>query len=111
MPRDLLSMSMSGNLVCQLVLLIYIIYLDEHYGWVDMGPDHVLHGQNIFKNQTWTGYTLNMTSQQWLTDADFSPDSDTKSIRWHYLVVIVPDNVNWKRNGTLCRRSPQGLQV
>jgi hypothetical protein len=31
-------------------------------------------------------YTLNMTSQRWLTDADFSPNSDAKSIWWHYLV-------------------------
>ena len=79
----------------------YVWAPDDHYGWVDMGPDHVLQGQNIFKNQSWTGYTLNMTSQQWLTDADFAENSDTKSIWWHYLVVIVPDNVNWKRNGTM----------
>ena len=37
-------------------------------------------------------YTLNMTSQRWLTDDDFSPSSDAKSLWWHYLVVIVPDN-------------------
>jgi hypothetical protein len=35
-----------------------------------------------------------MTSQAWLTDADFSADSQAKSIWWHYLVVIVPDEVN-----------------
>lgn len=47
-----------------------------------MGEEHMLHGTNLFKNQSWTGYMLNMTSQKWLTDADFAPNSDTKSI-WY----------------------------
>jgi PhoPQ-activated pathogenicity-related protein len=42
-----------------------------------------------------------MTSQRWLTDADFAPNSDAKSIWWHYLVVIVPDTINYQANGTL----------
>ena len=40
-----------------------------------------------------TGYTLNMTSQQWLTEVDFSVGSQAGSVWWHYLVVIVPDDV------------------
>lgn len=35
-----------------------------------------------------------MTSQRWLTDADFSDTSDSGSIWWHYVTVIVPDNLN-----------------
>ena len=35
-----------------------------------------------------TGYILNMTSQQWLTSKDVS-----RSIWWHYLVVVVPDEI------------------
>jgi PhoPQ-activated pathogenicity-related protein len=42
-----------------------------------------------------------MTSQRWLTDADFSATSQAKSIWWHFLVVIVPDAINFKNNGTL----------
>lgn len=42
-----------------------------------------------------------MTSQAWLTDADFAPTSQAKSIWWHYLVVIVPDEVKWTRNASL----------
>lgn len=48
-----------------------------------------------------TVYTLNMTSQRWLTDADFSADSQAKSLWWHYLSVIVPDNLKFKNNGSL----------
>ena len=42
-----------------------------------------------------------MTSQKWLNDEDFSPNSDAKSIWWHYLVVIVPDEVKYTRNASL----------
>lgn len=66
-----------------------------------MGEEHILHGRNAKGDKTWTGYTLNVTSQRWLTDADFSPESDCKSIWWHILVVIVPDNVVWTRNASL----------
>ena len=49
----------------------------------------------------WTGYVLNMTSLKWLTDADFSPSSPGGSLWWHYLVVIVPDEIKHANNGTL----------
>jgi hypothetical protein len=42
-----------------------------------------------------------MTSQRWLTDADFSAGSQSGSIWWHYLVVIVPDNLKYTRNATM----------
>ena len=42
-----------------------------------------------------------MTSQRWLTDEDFSPSSDSKSIWWHYLVIIIPDEVKYTRNASL----------
>ena len=79
----------------------YCILTDEHFGWVDLGEEHILHGRNAKGDKTWTGYTLNVTSQRWLTDADFSPESDCKSIWWHIMVVIVPDNVVWTRNASL----------
>jgi PhoPQ-activated pathogenicity-related protein len=42
-----------------------------------------------------------MTSQRWLTDADFSEGSEGGSVWWHYLVVIVPDNLKYTNNGTM----------
>lgn len=42
-----------------------------------------------------------MTSQRWLTDADFSANSQSGSIWWHYLVVIVPENIQYTRNATI----------
>jgi PhoPQ-activated pathogenicity-related protein len=64
-----------------------------------MGPEYQLRGDvNGFG---WTGYMLNMTSQRWLTDDDFSPNSDVKSLWWHYLVVVVPDVLTYTRNASL----------
>ncbi len=42
-----------------------------------------------------------MTSQRWLTDADFAPSSQAKSIWWHWLVVIVPDELKYTRNASM----------
>lgn len=42
-----------------------------------------------------------MTSQRWLTDADFSSNSESHSIWWHYVVVIVPDEIKFKQNASL----------
>jgi hypothetical protein len=36
-----------------------------------------------------------------LTDADFSAGSQAGSVWWHWLVVIVPEEVRWKQNATL----------
>lgn len=47
------------------------------------------------------GHILNMTSQRWLTDADFSESSQAKSIWWHWLVVIVPDELKYSRNASM----------
>merc|ERR1719473_27114 len=69
----------------------YVWEPDEHYSWVDTGE--VITGRSVDGSHHWTGYILNMTSQQWLT-----PEDVTQSIWWHYLVVIVPDNVDFKRN-------------
>lgn len=42
-----------------------------------------------------------MTSQKWLTDADFAPNSPAKSIWHHFVAVIVPSNLRFKMNATL----------
>lgn len=77
----------------------YVWKSDENYKWVDLGEDHILTGS--VGNRGYKGYTLNMTSQRWLTDDVFSPNSNSKSLWWHYLVVIVPDNVQYTRNASL----------
>lgn len=79
----------------------YVWKPDEHYSYYDFGPEHIINGTNVYGNRSWIGYTLNMTSQKWLTDEDFSDTSDSGSIWWHYLVVIVPDNVDWTRNASM----------
>jgi hypothetical protein len=79
----------------------YVWRHDPNYGWVEFGDEYNLHGCNIPKTNCWTGYILNMTSQRWLTDADFAPSSQAKSIWWHILVVIVPDNIKYTRNASL----------
>uniref|UniRef100_A0A7S3H7N8 Uncharacterized protein n=1 Tax=Spumella elongata TaxID=89044 RepID=A0A7S3H7N8_9STRA len=77
----------------------YVWKPDSNYGWVDMGPEYQFN--NTIGPRSYQAYTLNMTSQRWLTDADFSEGSQSGSIWWHYLVVIVPDNVQFTRNATI----------
>jgi len=79
----------------------YVNRPDEHYGWVDMGPEWILSGRSLDGSHSWTSYTLNMTSLKWLNDEDFSPNSEVKSIWYHMLVVIVPSEIHWKNNATL----------
>ena len=91
-----------GNIILLRYVLLFNNQLpyrhDDAYGWVEL-PQYQIGGK--FRDLSWTGYTLNMTSQRWLTDADFSESSNSKSLWWHYLVVIVPSNVQWNRNASL----------
>jgi hypothetical protein len=61
--------------------------------------DHRISGKA--GNHSYVGYTLNMTSLRWLQDSDYAASSNSKSLWWHYLVVIVPNNLQWTRNSTL----------
>ncbi len=74
----------------------YVRKPDGNYSWYDSGLR--IHGRNFDGSVEYTGYLLNMTSQQWLT-----PDDVTHSIWWHQLVVIVPTNLNLetRSNATL----------
>ena len=49
-----------------------------------------------FSGPGYTGYLLNMTSQTWLT----ANDSD-RSVWWHYMAVVVPDELDYKSNGVI----------
>ena len=72
----------------------YVWTDDDHYKYEDMGI--TISGKSLDGKHSWTGYMLNMTSQQWLT-----PEDVDRSIWWHYLCVIVPDNVEYNNNATL----------
>ncbi len=92
--------------VCATPLDDYVNKPDPNYAWVELPVRPVFHrgaflsfvliGGSIclqeyqFKGPGYTGHVLNMTSQQWLTSAD----SD-RSIWWHYLAVIVPDEIEF----------------
>jgi len=66
----------------------YVDKKDSVYEWSDTG--HRLHGLDPLHLKSWTGYVLNFTSQQWLT-----PEDSSRSIWWHYLVIIVPKEIKY----------------
>eukprot|EP00605_Chrysophyceae_sp_TOSAG23-4_P002816 GSChrysophyteH1.ASY1.ANO1.3101.1 assembled CDS len=79
----------------------YVWAEDKNYGWTEL-TDHELHGKGfLHRERGWTGYTLNVTSQEWLTPSDFSSNSTSGSLWYHILVVIVPDKVEYKNNGSM----------
>jgi PhoPQ-activated pathogenicity-related protein len=74
----------------------YVWTPDDHYHWELIPDQEPLTGRSIDGKHSWTGYLLNVTSQQWLT-----PEDVTQSIWWHVMCVIVPDNVKYKQNATM----------
>jgi len=66
----------------------YIALPDPNYSYFDTGV--------TIEGPGYTGYILNMTSQQWLT----YEDSD-RSIWWHYAVVVVPHKIEFTTVGTV----------
>jgi PhoPQ-activated pathogenicity-related protein len=79
----------------------YVWAEDNHYGWTEL-QDHEINGKALLHpKKGWTGYTLNVTSQQWLTPNDFANTSNSGSIWYHILVVIVPDEVKYKQNASM----------
>ena len=67
----------------------YIDLPDSHYAWTD--TEERIRGLDPLYLIPWTGYVLNFTSQQW------GPEGAqvSRSVWWHQLVIIVPDNVNF----------------
>jgi PhoPQ-activated pathogenicity-related protein len=66
-------------------LFQYVNRPDHHYKYVDTG--YRLENKT---GSTWTGYVLNMTSQQWMNDSVVSV-----SVWTHQVVVIVPSTVRY----------------
>ena len=58
----------------------YVDKPDPNYSRYDTGKR--LHGVETTTLVEWTGYVLDMTSQQWLT-----PDDSSRSIRWHIMTI------------------------
>jgi len=65
----------------------YVHTDDGAFAWVDTGIT-ISGGTN--STGGWTGYLLNVTSQAWLTPADFQ--GPFGHIWWHQVVVILPDD-------------------
>jgi PhoPQ-activated pathogenicity-related protein len=79
----------------------YVWTPDSHYSWTELEQYQMTGHKLTDKDAGWTGYMLNLTSQQWLTPDQFSNTSDSGSIWWHMLVVIVPDKVQYTTNASL----------
>jgi PhoPQ-activated pathogenicity-related protein len=67
-------------------LKAYVDKPDSAYQWEDTGHRVVV--EDYQGRGGWTGYFLNMTSQQWLT-----PEDTSQSLWWHIMVVVVPEHV------------------
>ena len=56
----------------------YVFKQDPEYKYEYMGAEFDMTGHDLVNKNSWKGYCLNVTSQRWLTDADFSPESQAK---------------------------------
>lgn len=63
----------------------YVHKDDGMYSWYDTGKKLVENG--------WTAHLINVTSQAWLTPADFA--GEFGHIWTHQVVVIIPDKINY----------------
>ena len=72
-------------------LQTYVNTPDPNYSWVRMEQ---YDEQGLGYKVQW----LNMTSQKWLTENDTD-----RSIWWHYMAIIIPDNLNpaWLNRGLM----------
>jgi len=82
--RAVLALLLAASLASASPLWDYVHTPDSHYSYFDTGVR--LGGSGY----GWTGYLLNMTSQQWL-----DPTRVSRSIWTHQLVVIVPDKLKF----------------
>ena len=69
----------------------YVHRNDGAYAWRDTGK--TLQGGTKGAKGSWTGYLLNVTSQAWLTPADFA--GQFGHIWTHQVLVVVPEEINY----------------
>lgn len=80
----------------------YVNKPDPSYSWFDTGITFQDTLQNVGNQScTYTAHVLNMTSQTWLTEDDFAEGSKHGHVWWHFLTVIIPDNVNYSNGGLM----------
>lgn len=73
-------------MVLSLVVITRATPLDDYVWAKDPNFKYEVLRDRTYKGPGFTSFTLNMTSQRWLTDNDTD-----RSIWWHYLVVNIPD--------------------
>jgi PhoPQ-activated pathogenicity-related protein len=65
----------------------YVHRPDSNFSWFDTGKR--------VSGPGWKGYILNMTSQAWLTPADWSFGNNVGGgLWWHYMLVVIPDKLD-----------------
>lgn len=73
----------------------YVNKYDPAYSWTDTG---VIVKPGLLG---WTGYILNMTSQQWLPgEWKFATTNNASGLWWHYMLVVVPNNLDPNHSDT-----------
>jgi PhoPQ-activated pathogenicity-related protein len=77
----------------------YVHSPNPSYGWYDTGVVIESSFDNITKAGGWKAHLLNLTSQAWLTPADFV--GSIGHVWTHNLVVVVPETINYKAAGML----------
>jgi len=81
---------MGANSLINTALDQYVAAYDPNFKW---------ELQNTTMNPVpkgWTGYIIKMTSQQWLTPADWNRGNPNTSdaLWWHWMTIIVPDKLD-----------------
>ena len=66
----------------------YVNKYDPTYTYKEIGTP--------FKGDGFTSYFINMTSQTWLSASEVS-----QSVWWHYLVINIPDKVQFSDTGLI----------
>lgn len=69
----------------------YVKIPDEEYGY-KLLPEYT----HRDRKESFTAFVLNMTSHQWL-----SPDKVTRTLWWHFMTIVIPDNIVYPDVGCL----------
>jgi len=65
----------------------YVNAPDPNFAWFDTGL--------VVQGSGWTGHIINMTSQAWLTAADWSFAYGAPGpLWWHWMLIVIPDKLN-----------------
>jgi len=80
----------------------YVNKPDDAYHWFETGVTFEDTLTNAGGEECkYTARVLNMTSQTWLTEDDFAEGSKHYHTWWHFLTVIIPENVDYANGGMM----------